>query len=151
MHAGEADDDAEILGELQPGSDVRVVIEPGAHDLVPALERPAERPREQEVERGHALPERDLVGMAGEEAAGGDVRAFDELDRVQARVVGSTDVRVVLAQVARDGVDHLVGALRPSRPVEEREPAVERGVAGADRFGVEHRRAQRSSSPFTVQ
>ena len=39
-----------ILGELEPGRDVRVVVEPGAHDLVPALERPAERACEQEVE-----------------------------------------------------------------------------------------------------
>ena len=34
----------------------------------PARERPAERAREQEVERGHARPERDLVRVAAEEA-----------------------------------------------------------------------------------
>ena len=80
-----------------------------------------------------------------------DVRALDQLDRAHARLVRRADVRVVLAQVARDRVDHLVGALRAAGPVEEREPAVERGVAGADRLDVEHGRAQRSSSPFTVQ
>ena len=141
VHAGEADDDPEVLRELQPRRDVRIVIEPGADDLVAALQRPAERAREQEVEGGHALPERDLIGVAGEEAARAEVRALDQLDRSHARVVGRTHVRVVLAQVARDRVDHLVGALRAAGPVEEREPAVERGVAGADRLDVEHGRA----------
>ena len=36
-------------------------------DLVALAQRPAERAREQEVERRHALPERDLVRVAGEE------------------------------------------------------------------------------------
>ena len=80
-----------------------------------------------------------------------EVRALDQLDRAHARVVGRAHVRVVLAQVAGDRVDHLVGALRAAGPVEEREPAVERGVAGTDRLDVEHGRAQRSSSPLTVQ
>ena len=34
VHAGEADDDAEVLRELEPRRDVRVVVEPGADDLV---------------------------------------------------------------------------------------------------------------------
>ena len=41
MHAGEADDDAEILGEREPGRDVRVVVEPCADDLVTLAQRAA--------------------------------------------------------------------------------------------------------------
>ena len=127
VHAGEADDDAEIVGELQPRRDVRVVVEPRADDLVPALERPPECPGEQEVECGHARPERDLTRVAGHEAARGRVRALDQLDRSDARLVRRADVRVVLAQVARDRVDHLVRALRaagPSKNASRRSSAV---------------------------
>ena len=151
VHAGEADDDAEVVRELEPGRDVRVVVELRADDLVAGLQRPPERPRQQEVERGHALAERDLVGMAGEEAAGGRACTLDQLDRSDARLVRRADVRVVLAEVARDRVDHLVRALRAARAVEEREPAVERRVARPDGLDVEHRRAHKSSSPLTVQ
>ena len=151
VHAGEADDDAEILGEREPGRDVRVVVEPRADDLVALAQRARERPREQEVERRHARPERDVVRVAGEEAAGGDAGTLDQLDRAHARLVRRADVRVVLAQVAGDRVDHLVRALRAARPVEERERPVERREARADGRDVEQRRAHASSCPFTVQ
>ena len=151
VHASEADDDAEVLLERQPRRHVGVVVEPGADDLVARSELPAERAREQEVERGHALAEGDLVGMAGEEAAGGGAGALDQLDGADAGLVRRADVRVVLAQVARDRVDHLVRALRPARPVEEGEPAVECGIAGADGADVEQGRAHATSSPLTVQ
>ena len=135
VDAREADDDAEILLERQPRRHVRVVVEPRADDLVTALELSAERAREQEVERGHALPERDLVRMAGEEAAGGGAGALDQLDGADARLVRRADVRVVLAQVAGDRVDHLVRALRPAGPVEEGEPAVECACSARGRLG----------------
>ena len=83
--------------------------------LVAGLELAGERAREQEVERGHALPERDLAGIAAEERGGALVRGVDQLVRPARRLVGRADVRVVLAQVAGDRVDHLVGALRPAR------------------------------------
>ncbi len=59
-------------------------------------------------------------------ARGTLVRHVHELGRSDARLVRGADVGVVLAQVARDRVDDLVGALCASRPVEEREPAIER-------------------------
>ena len=62
VHAGEADDDAEVLLQRQPRGDVRVVVEPRADDLVAALELPAERAREQEVERRHARPDATSSG-----------------------------------------------------------------------------------------
>ena len=64
VHAREADDDAAVLREREPRGDVRVVVEPGAEDLVSRLQRAPERAREQEVERGHARPERDFVRVA---------------------------------------------------------------------------------------
>ncbi len=151
VNAREADDDAEVLLERQPRRHVGVVIEPGADDLVAGLELPAERAREQEVQRGHALAEGDLVGMAREEAARCRARPLDQLDGPDARPVRRADVRVVLAQVARDRVDHVVRALRPTRPVEEGERAVERGVAATDSGDVQQGRAHATSSPLTVQ
>ena len=151
VHAREADDDAEVLGEREPRGDVGVVVEPGAEDLVARLQRAPERAGEQEVERGHARPERDLVRVALQEAAGGRMRSLDQLDGADARLVGRADVRVVLAQVARDRVDHLVRALGAARPVEEGQPAVERRVAGPNRLHIQHRDAHASSSPLTVQ
>ena len=50
--------------EREPRGDVGVVVEPRAEDLVARLQRAPERAREQEVERGHARPERDLVRVA---------------------------------------------------------------------------------------
>ncbi len=65
------------------------------------------------------------------------VGEVDELVRPAARLVGRADVRVVLAQVARDRVDHLVRALRASGAVEEGEAPVERGEARAHGGDVE--------------
>ena len=127
VHAREADDDAEVLGEREPWRDVGVVVEPGADDLVARFQRASERAGEQEVERGHARPEGDLVRMALQEAAGGRVRALDQLDGANARLVRRADVRVVLAQVARDRIDHLVralGAAGPSKNASLRSSAV---------------------------
>ena len=151
VHAGEADDDAEVLLQRQPRRDVRVVVEPRADDLVAALQLPAERAREQEVERRHARPERDLVRVAGEEPAGRHARPLDQLHRADARLVRRADVRVVLAQIPGDRVDHLVRALRPAGPVEEGEPAVERGEPRANGLDVQQGRAHAMSSPLTVQ
>ena len=98
----------------------------------PSLRVRAECARQQEVERGHARAEGGLVGRAAEERPGLLVREVDQLDGADARLVRRADVRVVLAQVARDRVDHLVGALRPAGPVEEGEAPVERREARAN-------------------
>ena len=135
--AGDVHDEAEIVRELEPRRDVRVVVERGDDDLVALAQRPPERAAQEEVQRGHALAERGLARRAAEERAGALVRQVDELGRSDARLVRRADVGVVLAQVARDRVDDLVRALRPSRPVEEREAAVERGEARADGGDVE--------------
>jgi hypothetical protein len=57
-----ADDRAQVMSDLQPRSDVRVVIELRDDDLVARTQRPREGAREQEIECGHARPERDLRG-----------------------------------------------------------------------------------------
>ena len=71
-------------------------------------------------------PNATSPGSQPRNAAGPLVRGRDELVGALRGGVRRADVRVVVAQVARDGVDHLVGALRPARAVEEREPPVER-------------------------
>ena len=149
--ARDVNHEPEIMRELEPGRDVRVVVERGDDDLVARPQRPREGAAQQEVERGHALPERGLSGRAAEERRGLLVRQLDELGRPPARLVRRADVRVVLAQVARDRVDDLVGALRSSRAVEERESAVERGETRADGGDVERRGAHRTSWPLTIQ
>jgi hypothetical protein len=133
----EPHDDPEIVGDLEPRRDVSVVVEFRDHDLVARPQRPRERAAQEEVERGHARTERNLFGRAAEEARCLLVSEVDELDRPDARLVRGADVRVVLAQVARDRVDDLVRALRPSRPVEEGETPVECREARPDRGDVE--------------
>ena len=109
--AGDVHDEAEVVGELEPRRDVRVVVECGDDDLVALTQRPRERTAQQEVERGHALPECGLVRVATEECRRFLVSDVDELGRPTARLVRRADVRVVLAQVARDRVDDLVRTL----------------------------------------
>ena len=64
---GEADDEVEVVRELEPGRDVAVVVEPRDDDLVAGLELAPERAREREVERRHVRAEDDLLRRAAEE------------------------------------------------------------------------------------
>ena len=63
----EADDDAEVVLQLEPRRDVGVVVEPRHEHLFALAQRARERAREEEVERGHARPEGDLLVAAAEE------------------------------------------------------------------------------------
>ena len=58
-------------------------------------------------------------------------------DRAPRRLVRRADVGVVVAQVAGDRVDHLVGALGAAGAVEEGEPPLQRGEARTDGGDVE--------------
>ena len=150
--AGHADDDPEVVGQLEPRRDVPVVVERRDDDLVALAQRPPERAGEEEVHGGHALAERGLSRRAAEEGGRALVGALDEPVRPAARLVRRADVGVVLAQVGRDGVDDLVRALRPARPVEEREAPVERGEARAHGRDVEQGGAHELTSwPLTIQ
>ena len=151
MHVDLAHDDPEVVLQREPRRDVAVVVEPGHEHLVARLQLAGESPREEEVERGHALAEGDLVARAAEERAGLLVGEIDERRGAARRLVGGADVRVVVAHVAGDGVDHLVGALRAAGAVEEGEPALQRREARANGGDVEQCRTQERSSPLTVQ
>ena len=59
---GIAHDEVEVVGELEPRGDVRVVVEARDDDLVAGSELAAQGPREREVERRHVLAEADLRG-----------------------------------------------------------------------------------------
>ena len=139
-HVDEADDDPEIALQLEPGSDVRVVVESRHEHLVAGRELACEGTGEEEVERRHALAERDLARRAAEERRGPLVGEVDERGRPLRGPVRRADVRVVVAEVVGDRVDHVVGALGPAGAVEERQPAVERREARADGVDVEQRR-----------
>ena len=144
----ELHDDADVLLQRQPWRDVRIVVEPRHEHLVRRLELPGERPGEEEVERGHALAERDLLRRTAEERACLLPRTGHERVRPAGRLVGRADVGVVRPEIGRDRVDHLVRALRPARPVEEREPPVERREARADRVDVEQRGAHETRQSY---
>ncbi len=150
-HPGDPDDDAEIVGELEPRGDVPVVIERRHDHFVALVQCSREGSREQEVERRHARAERDLFRRAGEERRRTLARTCDQLVGMSARLVGRADVGVGLAQVPGDRVDHLVRALRPTWPVEERKATVECAEARTYCAHVERRRAHVTGSPLTVQ
>ncbi len=79
------------------------------------------------------------------------VGEVDERRRAARRLVRRSDVRVVVPQVAGDRVDHLIGALGAAGAVEEGEPALQGGEAGANGGDVEQRGTHDRSSPLTVQ
>ena len=133
----EADGEVEVMRELEPGRDVPIVVEARDEDLVPARERPPERACEREVERGHVLAEDRLLGAAAEEARGGGVRELDELVAAAAGGERAAEIRVRLAQVGGDRVDHRLRALRPARRVEEGDAGRERGELRPGRVDVE--------------
>ena len=137
----EADRQVEIVGELEPGRDVCVVIEPRHEDLVAGRERSADRAGEHEVERRHVLAEDRLVGLATQEVGGREPGLGEQGVAAPAATEAAAEVRVRLAQVGRDGVDHRVGALRAAGPVEERGRSPQRGEVGADGLDVERGRA----------
>src|SRR5262249_23583903 len=117
----EADAQAVVTGELQPGRDVAVVVEARDEDLIARLERARERAREREVERRHVLAEDRLLGWAAEETGRRRVRKLDELVAAATGGERTAQIRVRLAEVRGDGVDHGLGALGPARRVEERD------------------------------
>ena len=117
----EAHLEALVVRELEPGRDVRVVVEPGDDDLVSFAPLAPGRAREREGERRHVRAEDRLVRSAAEELRGGQARLRDERLGAPARLVRPADVGVRLAVVAGDRVDHLVGHLSAAGPVEEGE------------------------------
>ena len=97
------------------------MVEPRHEHLVATLELAREGAGEKEVQRGHALTERDLPRPAAEERRGPLVGEVDERVGPPRGLVRRADVRVVVAEVVGDRVDHLVGALGASGAVEEGE------------------------------
>ena len=67
VDVAEPDGQIPVVRELEPGRDVRVVIEPRADDLVARVPVPCRGAREREVERRHVRAERDLVRRRVEE------------------------------------------------------------------------------------
>jgi hypothetical protein len=134
-----ADLNAEVVGELQPRGDVAVVVEARDEDLVAGSQRPSERARECEIEGRHVLAEDRLAGSAAEEAGRGRVRQLDELVAAAAAGERSAEVRVGLAEIRGDRVDHGARALRAAGCVEEGDAGVKRGELCADRLQIDCR------------
>ena len=133
----EANDEVLVVRELEPRRDVAVVVELRDEDLVTCAECPADGTRQHEVERRHVRAEDRLARLAAEERRGRKARLREQRLGSAARAESAAEVRVRLAQVVRDRVDHRVGHLCPSGPVEERGRPAERGEARADGVDVE--------------
>jgi hypothetical protein len=99
------------------------VVEPRHDHLVSLAPSTRGRAREREVQRRHVGAEDDLVGRAPEEGGAGQPRIGDEGVGASRCLEVAADVRVRLAHVRRDCVDHHVRDLRSAGPVEESEPA----------------------------
>ena len=150
----EADDDAEVVGELEPRRDVRVVVELRHEHLVARAQRRAPSARVRRKLSAVMLgPNATSSCEQPRKFAAAPARVRDERVGAAGRLVRRADVGVRLAQVAGDRVDHLVRALRAAGAVEEGERAPERRVARADCGDVEQRRTHASSIslPLTVQ
>lgn len=101
-----------------------------------ALKARADAARASAEDKGRALAE----GSAAEEARRGPARLVEQQVAAPARRERPAEIRVRLAQVGRDRGYDLVGHLRPSGRVEERERPVERGEAPPHRGHVQRRR-----------
>ncbi len=140
----EADLQVEVVCELEPRRNVSVVVEARDEDLVPGAQRAADGAREHEVECRHVLAEDRLGRIAVQERASREPRLCEERVALPACSERAAEVRVRLAQIVRDRVDHRIRALCPSWSVEERGRTLQRGEAGADGFDVEGDGAHRS-------
>ena len=94
---GVAHDEVEIVGELEPGGDVGVMVEPCDHDLVAGREVAANGSRQREIQRRHVLAETDLRGRGSEKARRRLVRGVDDFVAPPARLERPAEVRVRLA------------------------------------------------------
>ena len=131
-------------GQLEPRRDVAVVVELRDDDLVAGSQLAAER-------RGVSAkfsvvmfaPKTTSSGVQPRKLAAGPARLVDQRLGPPARLVRAADVRVRLAQVVGDRVDHLVGHLRCRRARRRR-----RARGRAPRTGARPpRRRKRPRSP----
>ena len=146
MELDEPNVELEVVRELEPRCDVRVVVELRGEDLVAGPQLPADRAGEREVERRHVLSEHDFFGRAAEEARAGEPSFGDERVAPHARLERPAEVRVRLPQVAGDRVDHRVRHLGAARPVEERPATAEGGEARPDGVDVEGERSHENEA-----
>jgi hypothetical protein len=140
---GVADGRARALGRDPPRRDVRIVVQPRAHDFVAGAEGAGDGRGEAHRQRGHARPEDDAARVAAEQASDGLARRGDELVGRLGRAEDAAVVRVVAAahEVGHrvdGGVDHL----RPRRAVEPRPAVAQAREALADRRERGRRRHQ---------
>ena len=130
----QAHDEPLVVRELEPRREVAVVVELRADDLVSGAPQTPGGTGESEIHRRHVRAERDLVDGRPQEARGGGVRLAHERIGPARRLERAAEVRVRLAQILRDRVDHRVGHLCAAGAVEERHRPVERAEARAHRL-----------------
>ncbi len=133
----EADLQLLVVRELEPRRDIRVVVELRHENLISLVPGTSKGARERKGEARHVRAEDRLFRRAAQELGRSEPRLSDERLGLAARLVRAAGVRVRLAVVARDGVDHLVRDLCPARPVEEGERLPQRCISGANRLDIE--------------
>ena len=144
---GEADLEAQVVGQLEPRRDVPVVVEAGDDDRL-GLESADRRCGRARTTGRSCWRRRSPRRASSREAPGGFAGRIDHAHGPPAGLEGAADVRVGLAEIRRDGVDHLVGHLCPAWPVRRAMPGHAGARCGA--CGRPGRRASRCSRRPTL-
>jgi hypothetical protein len=136
------DDRLVVASGRDPGIDVRLVVEAGHHDLVAGSQRRADGARDVEGERRHVRADRDVGAVHAEEVAESRMGIADDGLGSPGGQECTASIRVRLAVVAGDCIDHRLRDLRPARAVEEGQRRAVLGQrqgreAGAYRVDVE--------------
>src|SRR5262249_9822747 len=97
---------ASLFGERLPGTDVCVVVELGNDNFVVGSELASESAGDVKGERSCIRAEGDFMGCAAEKVGESETSVFEHFVGFVARRIVPVRVRVVMAEVVRDGVDH---------------------------------------------
>src|SRR5215831_9941756 len=95
------------------------MIEQRQNDLVAWSQLLPDCPRYRIRQGGHVRSKNDLVRIAVKKIAHCSSGASNHPIRVSAGLVGAAGIGIVSAQVLRYSVNHTLGNLRPTRPIEE--------------------------------
>jgi hypothetical protein len=122
----------QVQRQLQPRSDIGVMVKRGDDDFVTWRERSPERARQCEIDGSHASPEEHLVGAASEEASSGKACIGDDSLRHPTALDRYSYIRGRVLHVLGHCVDDAIWALRPAGSVEESRGSLQCGELLAD-------------------
>ena len=133
-------------GGLNPRADVRVVVQPGDHDLVAGPPCVGQRAGQPVGQRGHVRAEDDALRVAAHEVGHGLAAAGHDGAGALAGREGPARVADPGPGRGGDGLDDCLGHLCPGGAVQVGVPVAERRIGGAHRFYVKGHGAHASTS-----